>query len=230
MAFVNKLVTLFNNHKQQILYSLAGILCVASIFGVILFLSIYSDNPSEQAFPSPSTGKLSDLLQQHGQVQGAQTQQEPQPVQQSQPVGPEPPLPAPSVAKVSPTPSPSALPSHTPTPTPSPSPSPTSTPDNNPNPTPTPTPVPSAPGNLQGNAGCNSSTPKVNLTWDSVSNALSYKVYRNGQVVSSNSTNTSYEDPSVTASTAYLYFVRAINNTGESADSNSVNITPNSCS
>lgn len=118
-----------DTNKQQLLYGVAVLVSILSVFSIIFMLSYYSENPTDAAFPSPTPGVFTALTageQQRAlkqqQVQGAQTQIPPKP-QPSQ--GPEKPTPKPS-------PSPSASPS--PSVSPSPSPSPESSPSPSPSP------------------------------------------------------------------------------------------------
>lgn len=58
----------------------------------------------------------------------------------------------------------------------------------------------------------------VNVTWTAAAGATSYRVYRNGTLVGS-PVSSPFNDPTVSANTAYLYKVRSFNGS-ESADSN----------
>lgn len=75
---------------------------------------------------------------------------------------------------------------------------------------------PSAPKNLVASA-INEST--INLTWDAVNNATSYRVYNNGQLVATNLTETNFTINGLTAETEYCYTVAAVNAIGESKKS-----------
>ena len=88
------------------------------------------------------------------------------------------------------------------------------TPDPDPDPTPT---APSAPTNLTATA---QSTSAIKLTWDAVDGAASYNVYRGGSYLTSVATGTTYSDTGLTPNTQYCYKVTAVNNVGESAESN----------
>jgi hypothetical protein len=65
---------------------------------------------------------------------------------------------------------------------------------------------------------------QVSLSWNIVSSASSYKIYRNNIQIASLLGN-SYTDTSVSASTAYSYQVTSINSIGESAKSPPLSIT-----
>ncbi len=87
--------------------------------------------------------------------------------------------------------------------------------------------VPSAPQNLAAVAGNN----KVSLTWSSpVSNGGSaitgYNIYRNGTLLTSNISSSSYTDTGLTNGDTNTYYVTAVNAIGQSAPSNSVSATP----
>ena len=71
------------------------------------------------------------------------------------------------------------------------------------------------------------STTSVSLTWDTVAGASSYKVYRDGVLVGSPSTN-SYNDTSLTEETEYEYQITAINLFGESAKTAVTTVTTTS--
>lgn len=213
--------------KQQLLYGAAVLICVVSVFGIIIFLSFFSDDPAAGGFPSPTPGILSSLNQppQRGQVAGAQQQMEAQQMEQlrQQQTGPVVPSLKPSPS-TSPSPSPSPSPSQSPSPSPSPSavssPAASSAPSQ---------PAPSAPTGLAATSGCNNNNVKVVLTWSSTSGASSYKVYRDGNQVGGDIETTSYTDTSVTAGTLYAYSVKAKNSGGESGHSDSKTITPQPC-
>jgi poly(3-hydroxybutyrate) depolymerase len=67
----------------------------------------------------------------------------------------------------------------------------------------------------------------VSLSWNAVSGAASYNVYRNGTKVNTSAvTGTSYTDTGLTASTAYSYTVAAVDSSGTvGAQSAAVNAT-----
>ena len=77
---------------------------------------------------------------------------------------------------------------------------------------------PSAPSNVQASDGTYSN--KVHITWNSVSGATRYEVYRASSSggsysqIASNVTGTSYDDTSVTAGQHYWYKVKACNGCG----------------
>lgn len=87
-------------------------------------------------------------------------------------------------------------------------------------PTPVPPSPPSVPTNVQATDG--SHTDKVRITWNSVSGATSYIVYRNtsnsssGRVQLGTISSTTYDDTSAQAGQTYHYWVRARNNAGTS--------------
>ena len=59
------------------------------------------------------------------------------------------------------------------------------------------------------------SPSQIGLSWDAVSNAVAYKVYRNGNAIATVQTN-SYTDANVTAGTTYAYAVKSVCSGGES--------------
>ncbi|WP_299682846.1 carbohydrate-binding protein [uncultured Dokdonia sp.] len=87
---------------------------------------------------------------------------------------------------------------------------------------------PSAPTNLTANA----EDEAVSLSWNTVADADTYEVRRstngnNGFSTIANAlTETTYTDNSVTNGTQYFYRVRAINQAGNSGNSNTANATP----
>lgn len=69
------------------------------------------------------------------------------------------------------------------------------------------------------------SSSQIDLNWDSVSEAIYYKVYRNGSFVAS-TTQLSYSDAGISSATDYVYYVTAVDIFGvESPQSNSVSVT-----
>ena len=70
----------------------------------------------------------------------------------------------------------------------------------------------------------NSTSDQVSLSWEAVSNAIAYKVYRNGSVYATTQSN-SYTDNDVASGTTYAYAVRSVCAGGESELSNTVNGT-----
>ncbi|GAA5069406.1 chitinase [Streptomyces similanensis] len=84
--------------------------------------------------------------------------------------------------------------------------------------------VPAAPAGLAVSATTSSS---VSLSWNTVSNATGYNVYRDGAKVAS-ATGTSATVSGLTASTAYSFQVSATNAAGESARSAAVTATTSS--
>lgn len=77
--------------------------------------------------------------------------------------------------------------------------------------------TPSAPTNLS----ASSPTQQPSLSWDDVSDATSYNIYRNGTEIDSSTTN-SYIDSNAPEG-ADSYYVTAVNSSGESGPSNTVN-------
>jgi len=72
------------------------------------------------------------------------------------------------------------------------------------------------------------STSQINLSWDSVSEAVSYKIYRGGSNIAS-TTATSYSDTGLSPGTSYTYTVSAVNSSGgESSQSDSASATTQS--
>lgn len=69
------------------------------------------------------------------------------------------------------------------------------------------------------------STTRIDLSWSSVSDAVSYKVYREGLLIAS-STTTFYSDTSLSPGTSYSYTVSSVNVFGgESEQSSSISAT-----
>ena len=68
------------------------------------------------------------------------------------------------------------------------------------------------------------STSQIALAWNSVDNAIAYKVYRNGNVIATTQSN-SYTDANVTAGTTYAYAVKTVCSGGESDLSSTVSGT-----
>jgi poly(3-hydroxybutyrate) depolymerase len=81
--------------------------------------------------------------------------------------------------------------------------------------------IPTTPTGLAVQSTTNTSAA---LTWNVVSGATSYNVYRGGVKVGSSTTN-SYTDSGLTANTTYSYTVTAVNIKGESGQSTAVNAT-----
>ena len=85
--------------------------------------------------------------------------------------------------------------------------------------------APAAPANLVASNG--EYTDKILLTWGIVSGATKYKIYRNLNLLlettgtPDTNNNISYDDTSAVPGTLYTYVVTAVNNTGESSQSNS---------
>jgi len=69
------------------------------------------------------------------------------------------------------------------------------------------------------------SSSSVTLSWNSVSNATSYKIYKDGSLITSSS-STSYTVSSLSANTSYRFKVKAYSSTyGESKESKEENVT-----
>ncbi|HPM08376.1 MAG TPA: fibronectin type III domain-containing protein [Candidatus Pacearchaeota archaeon] len=69
------------------------------------------------------------------------------------------------------------------------------------------------------------SSTQINLSWDSVTEAVSYKIYKNSLYIGSSAT-TSYSDTGLLASTAYTYQIASVDSDGnESALSSEVTAT-----
>lgn len=81
--------------------------------------------------------------------------------------------------------------------------------------------LPSVPTGLAATPG----DTQVALTWNAVSGATSYKLYRGGSLINS-PTATNYTNTGLTNDTTYSYTVSAVNGAGESAQSSAVNATP----
>ena len=88
------------------------------------------------------------------------------------------------------------------------------------------TAAPSTPANLSATAVSSSA---INLSWSPVTPpsgcTVTYSVFRNGTQVASNLSGTSYTDGGLAASTAYQYWVRAVDAAGSSANSNTASAT-----
>lgn len=132
----------FSANQKNILISFIVLLTISSVFGLILFLNSFTEEPGDLLpTPSPeSLGKLFELNQESKQnpnVKGENIR-----LEQFGPKKPSP-TPTPTTPSSSPSPSPSNSPSPSPSPTPSPTPTPTPQPTSNPISTPTSTPSPS---------------------------------------------------------------------------------------
>jgi fibronectin type 3 domain-containing protein len=71
---------------------------------------------------------------------------------------------------------------------------------------------------------CSNNVPAVRVTWTPSSGASLYTVLRNGAIIATGLSGSSYDDRSVAAGTTYSYAVRAVNDHG-STDSNTSNVT-----
>ncbi|MFE1834388.1 chitinase [Streptomyces sviceus] len=88
-------------------------------------------------------------------------------------------------------------------------------------------PAPTVPGAPNGLAVSGTSSSSVSLTWNTVSGATGYNVYRNGTKVTA-VTGTSATVTGLAASTSYSFQVTAVNSAGESAKSGAVTGTTSS--
>ena len=86
-------------------------------------------------------------------------------------------------------------------------------------PEPEPEPTPTAPSAPTLTAAAQSTTA-IKLTWNAVTDATSYNVYREGSKIASVATGTTYSDTGLNPNTQYCYRVTAVNSVGESAQSN----------
>ncbi|ALG07513.1 chitinase [Kibdelosporangium phytohabitans] len=84
----------------------------------------------------------------------------------------------------------------------------------------TPT-IPAAPTGFSASA---SSPTSASLSWNGPSNATSFRVYRNNQLIASPTAST-YTDSGLTAETTYSYQVSSVNSVGESPKTTSVSVT-----
>lgn len=107
----------------------------------------------------------------------------------------------------------------TPTPTPTPTPKPTVTPT--PTPTPTATKVPAVPSGLASSTASSLDNGAFRLTWDAVTGATSYKVFRDGTLLGT-TTVANYTPENITNG-RNSYTVVAVNSAGSSAASNALN-------
>jgi endo-1,4-beta-xylanase len=86
--------------------------------------------------------------------------------------------------------------------------------------------VPSAPTGVTATA---TSSSQINVSWAAVSPpsncSVTYSVFRNGTQVASGLTGTSYSNTGLSASTAYQFYVRAVDSAGSSANSTTVSAT-----
>ena len=81
-----------------------------------------------------------------------------------------------------------------------------------------------APGTPTGLVSSNITSSSATLSWNSVSGATGYKLYRGNTIVYTGA-NLSYTDSSLTISTVYTYKVSATNSYGESTQSLGINVT-----
>lgn len=214
---------LFEQKNKPIIVSGLVLLAISSVFGLIIFLNTFTEEPGDFV-PSPKPANFADLLKlnpqqrQQPQVQGESTQN-------------------PEFGPDKPSPTPSATPTSSATPTPTPSATPTSTPTSTPTVTPTSTPgsnqsttAPGTPGNLQVRQdGCNGSTPKIEVKWDGVSGATSYKIIRNGSEITEQPGTWYMDQSGISSGTNYEYKVKAKNSGGDSGESGPASINPSSC-
>ena len=92
----------------------------------------------------------------------------------------------------------------------------------------TPPQVPAAPTGLAASAG----STNVSLSWNPVSGATSYKIYRGtssgGEHLATSVTAPAFNDTSLTSYTTYYYEVSAVSSSGEGPLSTEVSTTPGS--
>ncbi|MEW6617231.1 MAG: fibronectin type III domain-containing protein [Patescibacteria group bacterium] len=72
------------------------------------------------------------------------------------------------------------------------------------------------------------STTQINLSWNSVSGATGYRVWRDGVNIQ-NVVGTSYSDTGLTCGTSYSYYIQAYNAGGTGPSSGTVNTSTNVC-
>ncbi len=72
------------------------------------------------------------------------------------------------------------------------------------------------------------STTQINLSWNSVSGATGYRVWRDGVNIQ-NVVGTSYSDTGLTCGTSYSYYIQAYNAGGTGPSSGTVNSSTNVC-
>lgn len=91
-----------------------------------------------------------------------------------------------------------------------------------------------APGSFTATATatCSGTTSAINLTWTASANAISYDIYRNGNLYASDVTGTSFLNTYlITAGTTYTYYVKAKNAAGTLNNSNgTLSATATNCS
>jgi hypothetical protein len=75
---------------------------------------------------------------------------------------------------------------------------------------------------------CSSTNPIVTLNWNATSDTTDYDVYRNGNILISGITGTSFADSSVQASTTYVYYIVA-NGPQGNTQSDLVSVTTGAC-
>ena len=93
--------------------------------------------------------------------------------------------------------------------------------------------LPAVPANLSATTSVVAGNARISLSWDAVTGATEYQVYRaataNGALTriasSTTITEAAYADTSVTSGTTYRYAVRAVNSAGTSADSSEASAT-----
>lgn len=91
------------------------------------------------------------------------------------------------------------------------------------------TPLPGA-FSLTATPECSGTTSRINLSWTASSNATGYDLYRNGSLYASNISGTQYLNTSITAGTAYTYYIKAKNVTGTTNNSNgTLSVTAINC-
>jgi hypothetical protein len=97
----------------------------------------------------------------------------------------------------------------------------------------TPTAGPDSVGQLTGFSASAASTSQISLTWNSVSGATSYNIYRgtssngeNSTPIASGIAGTSFTDVGLNAATTYYYTAAAVDSSGPGAQSAEVSATP----
>ncbi len=91
--------------------------------------------------------------------------------------------------------------------------------------TPTPEPEPTVPSAPTISASTsNTCGGYTNISWNNVSDATSYKIYRDNSLINSNA-KSPFTDGSLNSGTSYSYLVRATNSVGDSPNSNTASAT-----
>lgn len=85
-------------------------------------------------------------------------------------------------------------------------------------------PHPDAPVNL---TSSNVTSSSIDLNWDDVSQADGYKIYKNGSLEATESTN-SYSLTGLSSNTSYIIYIKSKNKVGESNKSEEISVTTKS--